>query len=62
MRAIPSTGAMLLSGQQKHHLEVGLSLPNPICAQSHRYWKLTTSFWSQLKLHDHFEAHFVATF
>ena len=30
MPAIASTGAMLLSGHQKHQLEVGLSLPNLI--------------------------------
>jgi hypothetical protein len=30
MPAIASTGAMLLSGHQKHQLEVGLSLPNSI--------------------------------
>ena len=43
--AIAGTGAMLLSGQQKHQLEVGLSLPNSIPDPSHKTGGCRTSFW-----------------
>jgi hypothetical protein len=47
MPAIASTRAMLSSGHQKHQLEVGLSLPNPILHQLLQDWRLETSFWHQ---------------
>jgi hypothetical protein len=43
--AIAGTGAMRLSGQQKHQLEVGLSLPNSIPDPSHKTGGCRTSFW-----------------
>jgi hypothetical protein len=45
MLAIASTGAMLLSGRQKHQWEVGLSLSNLIADKLAKCWKLETSFW-----------------
>jgi hypothetical protein len=47
MPAIASTRAMLLSGHQKHQLEVGLSLPNAILNPLLQNWQLKTSFWCQ---------------
>jgi hypothetical protein len=36
MPGIASTGAMLLCGHRKHHLEVGLSLPSLILDQTRK--------------------------